>query len=182
MRKMHERYYEDEYMGRRIIDTKHSIDRFVDRDRFSDYGSSELKQEILRVIKDGMNDIIRLHNDEEGVYVIHSESTKIGVVITWRREGNPKLDDGKNHAIVVTVLPRKPKHSKKNPSDTMLYVEVSNQIMEFLNKRKLTESIFKEDKFEEGSFERVYIDDLGFELYLFENELYDISVPVLMVK
>lgn len=182
MRRIFERYYEDQYMGRKIIDTKHSIDRFVDKDRFSDYGSSELKQEILRVIKDGIAEILSKHNDSEGVYVIHSQSTKIGVVIMWRREGNPKLDDGQNHAIVVTVLPRKPNHSKKNPSDTMLYVEVVEQIMEFLKRKKLTENVFSEKKFEEGSFERVYVNELGFELYLFENELYDISAKEILVK
>lgn len=182
MRRIIERYYEDEYMGRRIIDTKHSIDRFVDRDRFSDYGSLELKQEIIRVIKDGIDTILTKHNDEEGVYVIHSNSTNIGVVITWRKEGDPKRNDGKNHAIVVTVLPRKVKHSKKNSSDTMLYVEVANQLLEFLDRKKLTEQVFTEKEVEEGSFERVYIEDLDLEFYLFENELYDISAKVILVR
>ena len=177
--------YVGKHRGRHIIDTKHSIDRFVDRGRFADRaGKQGFKEKIHWVIENAIDKILDKHGDEEGVYVVHSNSTGIGVVITWREEGDPRLRDGNNHAIIVTVLPVKSRHTASNPGDTMLIVEVRDQIEEYLKENGLFEknTLLKEAVNEkDGVYSSVTIDGLGFDLLYHDGVLYDMWAVEVMV-
>jgi hypothetical protein len=107
-------------LGRYVIDTTHAIERFSER--YLKEGITVAKVE--KVIQDGINQILTKHRDREGIYIIHSNSTQIGVVIAWRKQGDPRLNiDDQNHAIVVTLLPLKPEHKAKGLQDTIVTVE-----------------------------------------------------------
>jgi hypothetical protein len=121
---------------RKIIDTKHSLDQFLNNQRFgNDAGKQELKIKVLTVIDNAIDKIIKDHKDEAQSYGVHSKSTGIGVIVEWRQEGDPKRDDGKNHAVIVTILPIKPLPYFK-PKDTKILVEWQ---IDMLGRQKLTE-------------------------------------------
>lgn len=143
--------------ARKIIDTRHSIERFMDKNRFSDSGKATFRDTIDKVIRDGMEKIISTHNDESGVYGIHSKSTGIGLVIDWRPDTKGK---GKtNHAIIVTILPIKNSHHYKDVSAEVI---VEKQLKESVGKRdrkKNTCEIVKEGDFWIVLFEGKYYDN-----------------------
>jgi len=107
-------------LGRYVIDTTHAIERFSER--YLKEGITVAK--VARVIRDGIGQILTKYRDKEGIYIIHSNSTRIGVVIAWRMQGDPRLNiDKQNHAIIVTFLPLKPEHKAKGLQDTIITVE-----------------------------------------------------------
>lgn len=107
---------------RKIIDTSHAVERY--QQRFD--SNPQALEEILDAIRKGMRVILLKHRDNYGSYVIHSKSTQVGVVIEWRKD-NKNPNDYNKHAIIVSILPRKPKHFSNNPSDIMLIVEKYNK-------------------------------------------------------
>ena len=112
------------YRGRKIIDTHHALDRLGDDKRFeADANSNRLRQAIDWVIEEGIDEILEKHDDREGIYVIHSKSTGIGVVLSWTRDKFNR-NDPRNCAIIVTLLPIQDKHFAKNRTDTMVFTEV----------------------------------------------------------
>jgi len=100
-------------MSRKIIDTKHKIDRFVERyDRFNN--NEGIHKSINNIIGTAMDYIINKYNDQSNTrYVIHSKCNGYGLVIAWEHFKDPKFDDGQNHAIIITILPIAPKHSAR---------------------------------------------------------------------
>jgi hypothetical protein len=150
---------------RKIIDTKHSIERFIDKNRFDQTKKNEFKKSLDKVIKDAMNKIITKHNDKSGVYGIHSKSTGIGVVIDWRldRQSSDKL----NHAIIITILPIKKIHNFRD-----LEAEV------------IVEKILKESipKFKESSLEARVIHKGKFKVVLWEGIYYDNNATWIFVR
>lgn len=106
---------------RRMIDTSHSIDRFLDQQRFGDRsGKDEFKDKIEWVLNNAIDKIIKEYQDKSHTYGIHSKSTGIGISIDWRKDY--RNDNGKNHAIIISVLPIK-KHHYFKPEDVVLIVE-----------------------------------------------------------
>ena len=103
---------------RRIIDTYHAIDRFLNKheQRFSNMS----KDTFTKVIRDAIKVITTKYKDVSGSYGIHSKSKKIGLIVDWRKD---RLNDnGENHAIIVTLLPIKPEHDF-DKEDTVIIVE-----------------------------------------------------------
>lgn len=122
------------YRGRKIIDTKHSIDRYLDRYPILS------KNSIITVVTKAIDKILDIYNDEETTYGVWSRSTGICVIIDWRKEGYNS--DGMNHAILVSLPPKKNSfndfHTVK-PNDVKIMVE--KRIQENISSKKLKESI-----------------------------------------
>lgn len=103
--KKYQRYNESTTIGynnRKIIDTSHSIERFIDKTRFVDLE----KDQVIKVINNGIEKIINNYKDESTTYGIWSKSTGICVILEWRRD-NQNSKDKNNHAIIVTLPPIK---------------------------------------------------------------------------
>lgn len=116
-------YYEA--LNRYIVDTKHSIERFNDQQRFQQSaGTEEFGMAIEKVIRAGMDKIMREYHDEQGSYLIHSNSTNINVVISWDyppRDFPVKSNRNRNQANVISILPIK-KDPFAKPGDVFLRV------------------------------------------------------------
>jgi hypothetical protein len=138
----------EEYIGkfanRDIIDTKHSLDRFNDDDRFNVWsGKDEFKSKIVDVAKKAIAVIYKKYKDTPATYGIHSKSTGIGMIVDWRDDD--KHSDGFNDAIITTILPIKKHHFFKK-DDVKIIVE--KQIEEggrIMYSQKFNENILKED-------------------------------------
>lgn len=159
------------YRGRSIVDTSHSIDRGyeqrgVDKSIYPEY--FYFRREVIRVIKDGMNEILDNYDDYSSVYLIHSKSTGIGVTVNWRTHRDEKYDDGDNHAIIVSILPIKDKHYTKYPDDILLIVESS------LSRGRLKESQIP------FTMDRVKT-EYGFDAILWEGSVWDIDAAIIVV-
>ena len=118
--------------GRKIIDTKHSIDRLSQR-------YSIQKSDVEKVVHNAIDKIIEEHNDVSTTYGVWSKSTNICVIIDWRKDYKSK--DDSNQAIIVTLPPPKKDFSKFhtiNKDDVKLIVEYF--IQEYINKKVLKES------------------------------------------
>ena len=154
---------------RKIIDTKHSIDQFLNKERFgNDAGKKELKNKTLWVIDNAIEKIIKDHKDKAQSYGVHSGSTGIGVIIQWRQEGDPKRNDGKNHAVIVTMLPIKPTPYFK-PQDTKIIVEWQ---IDMLGRQKLTEE-GQPVKKQKNYCTHTNLDEDEFYVVYWEGRLYD---------
>ena len=152
-------------MTRKIIDTKHSIDRFLDKNRFDDAGATDFRKKLNRVITDASKKIITKLNDEEGVYGIHSKSTGIGVVIDWRPDKYGS--DRTNHAVIITLLPLKPKHHYKNVSDEVI---VERRLNEMLGRKR------------DGKDSARIIHKGAFKIVLWEGKYYDSNATWIFVR
>lgn len=108
-----------EYSKRKIIDTPHSIERFLERN------TSFSKDGVERVIYDAQYLIINQYQDKIGTYGVHSKLSGMGLIIDWREDF--KINDNKNHSIVITFLPVKKVHYF-NKEDIGLMVEYFNKI------------------------------------------------------
>jgi len=160
------------YRGRFIIDTSHSIQRWYDQrgvDTFIFPTVVNFRKEIQRVIKDGIDQILDDFSDYSNTYLIHSNSTGIGVVINWRpeRKGNET-----NHAIIVSILPIRNKHYPKYKDDTLLFVELATFLNQDLKKKILRENL------QEGEYSQLKT-NWGFNVILFENNIWDIDAAIL---
>lgn len=118
-------YYYYAAADRYIIDTKHYIERFYDRERFKqDAGSEDLRLSLIKAIRSGIDQIMTRYGDRRGSYLIHSKSRRVSAVIAW---GPPppnfpyKNYKTRNHASIITVPPLKSDPHKK-PQDTMISV------------------------------------------------------------
>lgn len=123
----------NETQGRLVIDTHHSIERFIERyqGRKITFNNTQVPLDygfIMGRIEAGMKKIINRHNDLFGVYLIHSIESKVGVVIGWRRQGDPSLDDGRNHAVIITLLPLASSHVPRDVTDKMVLVQQLNRL------------------------------------------------------
>jgi hypothetical protein len=92
---------------RKIIDTSHAVQRFVDgrhnEDEVPDKVQAVLdspkkfKSLVDKVIHNGGIEIMKKHKDASGNYGITSKSTNVNVVIDWRKD-NKNKNDLRNHA------------------------------------------------------------------------------------
>ena len=151
------------YRGRKIIDTKHSIDRYLDRyPNFS-------KNSIVTVVTKAIDKILDIYNDEETTYGIWSKSTGICVIINWRKESYNS--DGMNHAILVSLPPKKNNfndfHTTK-PDDVRVMVE--KRIKEKISLTKLKESI--------NSNYIIEVDLVATKVFIEEGTIYDYGIGV----
>lgn len=115
--KPYEKFFEsaniyDGYNDRKIIITDHAINRFFDSMRFPVKDKKVFMDKILWVGQNAIKEILNKYNDKESGYGIYSKSTGICLIINWRRQDDPKLDNGKNQAVIVTIPP-----IKKSPND-----------------------------------------------------------------
>jgi hypothetical protein len=104
---------------RKIIDTNHAIDRYLQR-----YKGEFSREEVNDVIYRAMDKIINDYSDISVVYVVWSRSTNITLVLDWREDYNDK--DGVNHAIIITLPPLKKEFADlktTNRDDVKLMVE-----------------------------------------------------------
>jgi len=120
-------------VDRKIIDTKHAIERYVQR-----YSGSFDKQRVNKVIEDAMKKIITTYNDEATTYGIYSLSTGICAIIDWRKD-NQNRYDSKNHAVVVTLPP-----VKKDVKDFLTGKDDVRIIVESALLETVPKSVFKE--------------------------------------
>jgi hypothetical protein len=105
---------------RKIIDTFLSLERFTQR-----YKDTFPKDRIEKVIYDGMNKIIKEHNDRMTTYALWSRSTGIAVILEWRRDKENRQDK-RNHAIIITLPPLKKSFQDlktTKPTDVKIIVE-----------------------------------------------------------
>jgi len=106
--------------NRKVFDTRHAIDRFIER-----YQNKVDRKTIDRIIDDSINKIIEAFKDEPTTYASWSKSTGVCVIIDWRKDIKNKRDVN-NHAVIVTFLPIKQKFTDvhlKNESDVRIIVE-----------------------------------------------------------
>lgn len=157
------RYKEANLSGRKIIDTKHSIDRFVDR-----YNNKYGVDRVHKVIYDAMETIIDKYQDESTTYGVWSKSTGICVIIDWRRDSMNRRDN-LNHAVIVTLPPVKDEFRNfhtTNPKDIRFIVEkmLFGQIMD---------NVLKED-FESNKLKEVKINKHS--VFLHEGKMFDSGI------
>jgi hypothetical protein len=157
----------EEYRGRKIIDTKHSIERFTDR-----YPNIN-KPTVIWVIRNAIDEILDVHRDRSHLYAVHSVSTKIGIIVNWRRDNVD--DDGKNHAIIVTILPLKDHHYSSR-DDIPVIVEQLKEWAEEKIKVEENRNILAEN----ATYDYAKEDD--FYVVYWEGKYYDTNAVVLFVE
>lgn len=156
---------QDIYDDRRIIDTKHSLEKFYDR-----YISIQ-KSTIIRILSDAIEKIINEHNDESLIYGIYSKSTGICSIVNWRRDHLD--DDGRNHAIIITMPP--PKRNIKNfhltsPKDVMIIVE--SLLLDSIDKKILTKLSEQDNRYiQKYNYE-------GLEMYYEDGKIFDYGIGI----
>lgn len=107
----------EEYKGHKILNSDHAIERFIDKERFTDAGKEAFKKDVIFVVEKAIDKILLMRNIP-GVYGIHSNSTMIGLVIDYNDHYSRKIND----ARIVTLFPKRKIHSFK-PGDIKLFVE-----------------------------------------------------------
>lgn len=164
--------YKNMYGGRDIIDTNHSIEQYL-------RWYPRLNRGILNsVVVHGMKRIIEQYGDVARVYIIHSISTKIGAVVSWKRWDDARRDDKKNHAVIVTFLKRKDKHVAKHP-DKEVVLLVEKLAQEYFG--KTGKHLREEAKDGEVALAKFGENDDFIVTYL-DGELYDFNAVVIHVK
>lgn len=158
------------YRERKIFDTHHSIERFNDENRFDDAGKEEFRNKLFKVLAHGIKKILSEHNDYSSSYLIHSKSTGIGVVIDWRKDKFNRVDYT-NHAFIVTILPIKKHHTKKD-EDILLVVE--KQLTEWALKR--LEERKEKLILSENAYDRISTEDKEFSVIFWEGKYYDATI------
>ncbi len=172
------------HRDRKIIDTKHSIDRFVDRERLRlPWELEEFVEKLIWVISNAIDVILDEYHDEasnpdtDNSYVIHSKSTGIGVVVVWRWEWDRYRTDDKNHAVIRTILPVKRAHHTTNPDDVLLIVE--HQLRDWALSRLEENHILRESIMRENSYS--HSSDNTFVVHLWEGEYWDCNGEIIIV-
>lgn len=152
---------------REIIDTKHSIERFaLGRNLPPNYTSKRFKQDMTWTINNAMKKIIDEYKDESRVYVVHSRSTRIGVVLEWRKDYYSESNI--NCAVIITVLPFKGSHYPTRSNDRLLLVESLNLFIE------------QNSDMSDEEFRRVSLDN--FHVAVIDNKYYDCNGEFLLVN
>ena len=111
--------------NRYVLYTTHSIERMMDKMRFTDEQKKFFKDNYKKVLISAVTQIINKHGDKEAYYGIHSESTGLGMIIYWKKDSFGEVPDEAmeyKHALIVTILPIKKYHNFK-PNDIVLMVE-----------------------------------------------------------
>ncbi len=151
------------YRGRKIIDTKHSIDRYLDR-----YPNLS-KNTIIAVVTKAIDKILDTYNDEETTYGIWSKSTGICIIIDWRKENYNS--DGMNHAVLVSLPPKKNSfndfHTTK-PNDIRIMVE--KRIQENISLDRIKESSISDYIIE--------VDSGANKVFIEEGSIYDYGIGI----
>jgi hypothetical protein len=172
----YKRIIEDTADDREIIDTKHAIERYVER-----YSSIYTKEQVKAVIRKVMDVILTKYKDKECEYAWHSKSTMMGGIIIWTRYGDARKDTGKNNAVIKTLFPPKAIHHANNVCAQII---VESHIMYALRKKghnwRRTKPIygfgenytFEEDK--NYKFPQSFI-------VLFEDKIYETSIDEYIV-
>lgn len=118
--------------NRYIIDTKHSIERFNDAQRFNqNAGTEDFERAIIKVIRAGIDTILSRLGDRKGKYVIHSQGSNINVVIAWDyppRDFPFRNYKNRHQANVVTILPIK-KDPYMSAGDQLITVAENIQVI-----------------------------------------------------
>ena len=153
-------------MNRKIIDTKHAIDRFTQR-----YNNLFNKERVEKVIYDAMKIIINKYNDEATTYGIWSKSTGICVIIDWRKDTKNRADKN-NHAIIITLPPIKKEFKNFhtiNSNDIRIIVEKA--LESAIIKKLLTEDT---EDYEPNKIKVVKVN--RHLVYLHEGTMYDSGI------
>ena len=161
--KRYKRLSEANLTGRKIIDTKHAIDRFRDR-----YNNRYSIGRIRKVVYDAMSTIIDKYHDEATTYGVWSKSTGICVIIDWRRDSMNRRDN-LNHAVIVTLPPVKDEFKNfhtTSPKDIRFIVERS--LYDSIPNRTLKEA-FKPNNLQEVKFGRHSV-------FLHEGKMFDSGI------
>lgn len=145
---------------RKIIDTNHSIDRYLLR-----YDAILSKEQIDNILKDVIKKIIINYDNKEGTYGFHSKSTGAGGIIDWRPD-NKNLIDTQNHANIVSLFPIKQFHNFR-PEDIKIIVEKQVILWAKENGFKLKESLKQENLCESYKMSDDHY------VSFFEGKLYD---------
>ncbi len=157
------RYKESKLSGRKIIDTKHAIDRFLDR-----YDNRYSFERVRKVVYDAMSTIIDKYHDESTTYGVWSKSTGICVIIDWRKDTMNRRDN-LNHAVIITLPPIKDEFRNfhtTSPKDIRFIVERS--LYDSIPNKKLKES-FKPNNLQEVKFD-------NHSVFLHEGKMFDSGI------
>jgi hypothetical protein len=151
--------YIGKYANRDIIDTKHSIDRFKDNDRFNNLASDDaFKSKVIDIVKHAISKIYKQYEDKEGNYGVHSKSTGIGLVIDYRDDD--KYKDGYNDAIIITLLPIKKNHFFQKGTTKLIVEKQIEMLGKILYEQEHGEKVLKESNTcavaKEGNFDIVF--------------------------
>jgi hypothetical protein len=172
------------HRGRKIVDTRHSIDRFYDKERFNlPWSEEDFSKKIVWVISNAIDKILDEYHDQasnpttDSSYVIHSKSTGIGVVVVWRWEWDRYRTDDKNHAIIRTLLPVKQVHRVTHTGDILLIVE--HQLRDWAIEQQRKNHILLENIFQEGAYS--HSNDDTFVVHLWEGEYWDCNGTIILV-
>lgn len=157
--------------GIKIIDTKHAIDRFVQRNPISAEEMDEMMERIALWLKKKGGG----RPTEE--YMFFSKKYNQAIVIAYRKEHERYATDNKRHVIVMTVLPRGKNTPKPGtPKITVeahknhLFSDDEIQITEFIvpNENILNESL------EDGDYSyQDIVEQLG--VVFVEGKAYNLS-------
>jgi len=156
---------QEKYRGRKIIDTKHSIERYIQR-----YVGQISKTTVEEVFKKVIDEIFDRYKDKIGEYGFHSKSTGIGGVCIWRREGDPRFDDGNYHFIIKSLFPIKKFHTYNNVDPKII---VEKHVIEWAKEKGFT------GKRVEGlceNFSNIDYEDYheyDFSVFFYEGKLHD---------
>jgi hypothetical protein len=159
------------YRNRKIINARHSIEKFFYRDRPTEWTLDELKIRIIEIISKAIDKIIDDFNDTannpdtDTSYVIHSISTGIGVVVVWRWEWDRYRTDDVNHAIIRAILQMKQDRFNLHPNNVLYSVE--HQLRDWAKSK---------EKKEEEQY------DDSFSVRLNEGEYWDCNGTILIVQ
>lgn len=139
--------FESGIHGRRIIFTNHALEKYIERYEVLS------KEQILDIVKKAIRHIFTVYKDSPRDYGVHSKSTGVGFIISWRREKSQFNDDEKNHAVIVSMLPVKRQHYFAQ-GDISIIVE--KQINLFLRETNVSREKNTCDRI--GSYDGFYID------------------------
>lgn len=90
--------------GREIVVVPRSTGPSGDHERYLEFErSTDYRDRVLNVARQGIRAILRQRHDELGKYCIYASSSRIGLIIDWRPDA--ARPGGVNHAAVVAILP-----------------------------------------------------------------------------
>jgi len=155
------------YKGRKIIDTMHSIERFIERAKIT-------KDQIMTIIKRGIDKILGDEYYETAeMYLVYSRSFRQGIVLNYRKE-KINIDD-KKHFIIETILPPGKHYVKPDTKEvfTESIITESTEVQEYLY------GLLDEDI---TQYEYEEIEKHGVQFIIVDGNIYDLDAEVVEVE
>ncbi len=168
-----------QYRNKYIIDTKHSIDRKYERAKEGKFVLNE--QELIFMFEKIIDFVIKNEHKWRDSYqtdiLFFSKSLNQGIVITYREDKYARDDE--KHVVILTYLPK----GRSNPKPgTKKVITESKDLIDAYNVIKITEQTINENKeYEYWKHEDVYEDGFVLTSYWSNDNLIDLSVPLVTI-